>query len=217
MSGTATAEELDLAHDAGLPPGGNAGDGGNDGRDPGAPRRVPARAYYTGMTLALTGILMFFMALISSYIVRKADPGWEPVPLPPLLWVNTLILVASSLTLSRAVGFLRAARMPEFSRWWGVTTLLGLMFLAGQIAVWRQLAATGVFVATNAASSFFYLLTAAHGLHLLGGVLALGYVTLRNWQGARTTQTTAAEVTGVYWHFMDGLWVFLVLILFISR
>jgi len=218
MSGTAIVEELELAEGGGAPPGGNSGERDGDGpRDPGAPYRVPARAYFTGMTLALAGILMFFMALISSYIVRKADPEWEPLVLPPLLWANTLVLLGSSFTLSRALGFLRAAKTPEFSRWWSVTTLLGLLFLGGQLALWRQLAAAGVFVATNPASSFFYLLSAAHGLHLLGGVLALLYVSKRSWQDARTTRTTAAEVTGVYWHFMDGLWVFLVLILYISK
>src|SRR5574338_514229 len=169
MASTLTAEELQVGRTSDLPP---SSDGpGGDGPDgQGKPWRVPQRAFYTGMTLALTGILMFFMALVSSYIVRKADPLWQPVQLPRLVWVNTLILIASSLTLSRSLGFVRRGDKAEFSRWWNVTTVLGLLFLAGQWMVWRELAAAGVYVATNAASSFFYLLTAAHGLHLLGGV-----------------------------------------------
>jgi cytochrome c oxidase subunit 3 len=174
---------------------------------------VPARAYYTGMSLALAGIFMFFMALVSSYIVRKADPNWRKVDLPAMVWVNTAILVVSSITLSRSLQFLRKHDGRRFGRWWRVTTILGLLFLAGQVLAWRQLAAAGVFVASNPASSFFYLLTGVHGVHLLGGVLALLYVSLRGWQHASVTQGTAAGVTAVYWHFMDGLWVFLFLVL----
>jgi cytochrome c oxidase subunit 3 len=178
---------------------------------------VPARAYYTGMSLALAGILMFFMALVSSYIVRKADAGWQPVQLPPLLWLNTLALIASSITLERARTHLKNRDARLFARWWGATTLLGLLFLAGQVAGWAQMAAAGVFVASNPSSSFFYLLTGAHGLHLMGGVGALLYVALRGWPSAKVSQDTAADVTGIYWHFMDGLWVFLLLILYLGR
>lgn len=215
MPGTTIIDELEVGRDGGgLPPSGDAGDRSDDGS--GGRARVPARAYFTGMSLALVGILMFFMALVSSYIVRKADPGWRPVELPPLLWVNTIILVASSITLSRALGFLRKHDARQFGRWWGVTTLLGLMFLVGQVLAWRQLAAAGVFLSGNPASSFFYLLTGAHGLHLLGGVVALIYVAMRGWQFYGSSRSTAAQVTGVYWHFMDGLWVFLILILQLS-
>ena len=217
MPGTVTAEELELTHDGGGPPAGNDRADGDGSGDRGGARGVPARAYFTGMSLALAGILMFFMALVSSYIVRKADASWQPVTLPPVLWVNTLILVASSVTLSRALGFIRRDERAQFTLWWRVTTALGVLFLAGQVMAWRQLADAGVFLASNASSSFFYLLTAAHGLHLLGGVLALLYVSVRNWSAARATQDTAARVTGVYWHFMDGLWVFLMLVLVISR
>ena len=216
MPGTLTAEELELNHDGGLPPSGGAGDGEGGSRDPGS-SRVPARAYYTGMSLALAGILMFFMALVSSYIVRKADPSWQPVPLPSILWANTFILVASSVTLSLALRFLRHHDAQQFGRWWGVTTVLGLLFLVGQVMAWRQLADAGVFLASNASNSFFYLLTGVHGLHLLGGVVALLYVSLRGWEHARVTQGTAAGVAGMYWHFMDGLWVFLFLILQLGK
>lgn len=203
MPGTITVGEVALAHDSGP-------------RDSSAPR-VPARAYYTGMSLALAGILMFFMALISSYIVRKADPNWQPVPLPDILWANTAILVASSITLSRALAFLRLGLAQQFARWWSVTAFLGLLFLAGQVLAWRQLADAGVFLASNPSNSFFFLLTGVHGVHLLGGVVALLYVTFRSWNRSSVTQGTAAGVTGVYWHFMDGLWVFLFLILQLGK
>jgi cytochrome c oxidase subunit 3 len=92
-----------------------------------------------------------------------------------------------------------------------------VLFLAGQFIAWRQLAREGVFLVTNPSSSFFYVLTAAHGLHLLGGILALVYVSRRNWQRARITQATATDVASIYWHCMDGLWVFLFALLYLGR
>jgi cytochrome c oxidase subunit 3 len=79
------------------------------------------------------------------------------------------------------------------------------------------LAAQGVFVASNPDSSFFYLLTAAHGLHLAGGVIALWYVSFRPWRKSRISKATAASLAGIYWHFMDGLWLFLLALLYLGR
>ena len=102
-----------------------------------------------------------------------------------------------------------------FRHWWGVTAILGLFFLAGQAIAWRQLAAAGVYLATNPSSSFFYVLTGAHALHLLGGIGALTVIMLRDTR--RLTRTTSIEVAAMYWHFMDGLWVFLFLLLLLGR
>ncbi len=218
MPGTLTTDELELRHGGGKPPSGRDGDGGGRGDGDDAARRpFPSRAYYTGIFLAAAGIFMFFMALASSYIVRKGEGDWKPVQLPAVLWLNTAVLVASSVTLERARKFLKVWDARNFGLWWGITTLLGIAFLVGQVMAWRQLAAAGVYVSTNPASSFFYLLTGAHGVHLLGGVLALIYVAVRGWKYARVTRATAADVTGIYWHFMDGLWVFLLLLLHLGR
>jgi cytochrome c oxidase subunit 3 len=92
-----------------------------------------------------------------------------------------------------------------------------MIFLAGQLFAWRQLAAAGMFLRTNPSSSFFYLLTAAHGAHLIGGILALFYVAFRNWKRSRITQETAADLAALYWHFMDGLWLFLFALLTLGR
>ena len=91
--------------------------------------------------------------------------------------------------------------------------LLGLSFLAGQMVVWLQLAGTGVFLATNAHSSFFYTLTALHGLHLSGGLAALGWLARR--VGENAGGGWLFDVTALYWHFMDGLWVYLLVLLFV--
>jgi len=197
------------------------GDGGgndDDGGLRGGSAAVPQRAYMTGMTVALAGILMFFMALVSAYIVRKGFPngGWQPLEPPRILWLNTVLLLASSATIVMARRKLEDRDDAGFRHWWRVTTALGLLFLAGQLLAWRELVHAGVYLSSNPSSSFFYLFTAAHGLHLLGGLIALIAVD-RMRHPRHLTLGTASEVAAVYWHFMDGLWVFLFLLLIVGR
>jgi cytochrome c oxidase subunit 3 len=223
MPGTTTVPDIELIiEDVGgggggptPPPGG--GDDGDDGkrRRPGKPS--PNR-YYTGIALGIVSILMFFMALASAFLVRRGTSGdWIPVHLPAVLWLNTLALIASSFTLERARRSLSRLDLSGFRKLWAVTTILGALFLIGQVVAWRQLVAQGVFMASNPASSFFYIFTAAHGLHLLGGVGALLYVLVRKFDNTRIALPTAAEVASYYWHFMDGLWVFLLALLYLGK
>jgi cytochrome c oxidase subunit 3 len=208
-------ERIDSGRGAGgeTPPGGGDDDG-HGGRSP----RVPQRAYYTVIQLALAGIVMFFMALTSSFLVRKGLGGdWVSLVLPRIIWVNTLALLASSVTIQIAVRNLRQGANALFKQWWMVTSALGVFFLAGQLLAWRQLAAQGVYLVTNPSSSFYYLLTALHGLHLLGGIIALAYVMFRHWQRSQINQVTAATMAAIYWHFMDGLWLFLLALLYLGR
>jgi cytochrome c oxidase subunit 3 len=197
--------------------GGNGGDGGVP-RGGGGDAAVPQRAYMTGMTVALAGILMFFMALVSAYIVRKGFPngGWQPLEPPRILWLTTLVLLASSATIVMARRKMEDHDDAGFRYWWRVTIVLGLLFLAGQLLAWRELVHAGVYLSSNPSSSFFYLFTAAHGLHLLGGLIALVAVD-RMRHPRHLTLGTASEVVAVYWHFMDGLWVFLFLLLIVGR
>jgi len=225
MPGSAVTEDVALIKagkgGGGGPSGGNGHGGSGDG-GAGASRNsgeVPQRTYVTGMTVGLGGVLMFFMSLVSAFIVRKANADWAVLAIPRILWLNTAILIASSFTLVRARKRLGAGDNTSFRHWWTVTTILGIFFLAGQIVAWRQLAAQGLFLATNPSSSFFYVFTVAHALHLLGGVIALISLALRSPSRPfrRLTLATAAEVAAMYWHFMDGLWVFLFLVLLLGR
>jgi cytochrome c oxidase subunit 3 len=216
MPQTAATEELEITgRGTGATPPPSGGGGGDEGGFGGA-SAIPQRTYVTGITIAMGAILMFFMALISALIVRKGvSNDWRAFELPRILWLNTLVLLASSATIVRARKALAREDAEGFHHWWAVTTLLGLFFLAGQLIAWRQMVAAGWYVATNPSSSFFYVLTAAHGLHLLGGIVALLYV---GWLRLRKlTMATATEVVSLYWHFMDGLWVFLFLILLLGR
>jgi cytochrome c oxidase subunit III len=197
----------------GKPPGGGGGDGGGSGADG---QLVPQRAYVTGMTIALGAILMFFMALVSAYIVRKgASNDWQPLAVPRILWLNTAILILSSFTLSRSRKLFQQGEQDGFRHWWLVSSALGFLFLVGQVVAWLQLQKAGVFLATNPSSSFFYVFTAAHGLHLLGGVIALFWVAVMPLH--RLARGTATTIAAMYWHFMDGLWVFIFLLLLLGR
>jgi cytochrome c oxidase subunit 3 len=177
----------------------------------------PQRVYATGMTVALCGMLMFFMALVSAYVVRKGFPNsdWRSLNVPRILWLNTVILLTSSVTLEFSRHRRATGDEDSFRHWWGVTTILGVFFLAGQAIAWRQLAVAGVFLATNPSSSFFYVFTGAHALHLLDGIGGLIAITLRD--PGRLTRATSVEVAAGYWHFMDGLWAFLFLLLVLGR
>lgn len=174
---------------------------------------TPDRAYITGMAIALGGIAMFFMALVSAAVVRRGAPSgdWQPLRAGRTLWyilaLNTTVLLASSFTLAHARSRVRSGDSAGFRRWWIITTALGILFLGGQLMAWRQLVAAGLYLATNPSSSFFYLLTAAHGAHLTAGIVALLVIAFR--PARRIAQHTAIEVTSMYWHAMDAIWMFL--------
>jgi len=201
------------------PPGG--GDDGGDGdkrRRPEPGGRPSPNRYYTGIALGIVSILMFFMALASAFLLRRGTSGdWIPVHLPAVLWFNTSAILASSFTLERARGALSRLDLFGFRNLWTATTGLGVLFLIGQLAAWRQLVAQGVFMSSNPASSFFYIFTAAHGVHLLGGIGALLYVLIRKFDNTTIALSTAAEIASYYWHFMDGLWIFLLALLYLGK
>jgi len=163
---------------------------------------------------------MSFAAYTSAFVVRQGGAqDWQHITLPPILYLNTLVLLASSATLERGRRLMEADaqwRTPATSRgvtWLRLTLGLGVMFLAGQIVAWRQLAAEGLYLSTSPSSGFFYVLTALHGLHLLGGIAAVVYALRRLRVSAPVPPTGVLDATAVYWHFMDVLWVYLLLLL----
>jgi len=197
------------------------GDGFGGGGDRGGPERASYWGKYRlGMWLALAAITMMFMAFTSAYIFRQGfSADWRAIEMPSLLWLNTTVLLVSSFTIELARRSLEQALDIAFKRWLGVTAVLGIAFLAGQVLVWRQLEAKGIYLSTSPHSSFFYMLTAMHGLHLLGGIVALSYVVFNAWQSRFISdkQLALVDVTALYWHFMDGLWIYLFLLLFVWR
>jgi cytochrome c oxidase subunit 3 len=215
--------------------------GGDDGRfGPGSPDyRTRLRRARLGLFVALTPVLMLFVSFTSAYLVRQGLPtldphtnqlvrDWIPVRLPNLLLLNTGVLLLSTASMELARRHMKreaavsasaslpgVVRKDEISTPWLVSTvLLGICFLIGQWQAWRELAGNGFYVSTTASSSFIYLLTGAHAIHLLGGILALfvacGAALLHRPAGARNI---VVDVTAWYWHFMALLWVYLLCLL----
>lgn len=196
-----------------------------------------------GLIVALVGIVMIFVSYSSAYIVRQGLPtldprtgtlvrDWLPLRLPNFLLVNTLVLLISTITMELArrqsareaaatVGVSVPASThsrPEGMPWLALTTILGLAFLAGQWLVWTQLSASGFYLATSPSSSFFYLLTGLHGIHLLGGVVALlaaSAAALLHKSAA--TRGVMVDISAWYWHFLTFLWLYVLCLLEFAR
>ena len=189
---------------------------GGDDRPPEPERLPPPEGFRIALWLTLISVTMLFLALTSAYVFNRAQT--QPITMPKALWASTAIILVSSLTLELARRSLRRRQEDHFRRWIGVTLALGLGFLVAQLLGWRELTAAGFYVNRNFRSGYTYMFTALHGLHLLGGLIALAFVTLRaqhKWTALR--RRVAVDVTALYWHFVDGLWIFLLVLLFFWR
>ncbi|HEX8131399.1 MAG TPA: cytochrome c oxidase subunit 3 [Pyrinomonadaceae bacterium] len=181
--------------------------------------------YRIGMWLALSAILMMFAALSSAYVFRstRMQQGWQSFSVPAMLWVSTALILLSSATFEAARRALRRGARAVYRQWLVASLALGFGFLVAQLLAWRSLVGQGIYLATNPHSSFFYLLTGLHGLHLVGGIIGLSYLMLRaRREAAAANDATGKErarvdAIGLYWHFMDGLWVYLFALLFLWR
>jgi cytochrome c oxidase subunit 3 len=201
--------------------------GGNDGRLHPSRDATPQQ-YRIGMWLALAAILMMFAALSSAYVFRstRTQQSWQLFAVPQMLWVSTALILTSSATIEVARRALFRGEREVYRRWLFASLLLGFGFLASQLLAWRGLVRQGIYLATNPHSSFFYLLTGLHAMHLVGGIAGLSYLMLRARRDSRQgaggrdaegKQRASADAIGLYWHFMDGLWVYLFALLFLWR
>lgn len=175
----------------------------------------------TGIWVAIAAIAMSFAAFTSALVVRQgASTDWHHLTLPPVLYWNTLVLLASGVTLElarrRVAVFMGGPRTLDLNpaRWLYVTATLGSVFVVGQYAAWLQLRSEGLYLATNPNSSFFYLLTAIHALHVLGGLVGLTYV-MRKLHRVVLRRSTL-DSFAYYWHFMGILWVYLLVLLWMK-
>ena len=209
------------------------------GRAASSDYRTRLRRARLGLLVAATPILMLFTSFTSAYVVRQGLPtfdsrtntmvrDWIPVKLPGILFVNTCVLLLSSagMELARRQSLLEALEETEAITevlpagrksdvpWMAVTLALGILFLAGQWVAWGQLRASGFYVTTTPSSSFIYLLTGAHAIHLLGGVVVLfvaGTASFLHRSAVR--RSIVVDITGWYWHFMAAIWVYILCLL----
>jgi len=158
-----------------------------------------AQANRTLLAAIVATVAMLFTAFAAAYLERSSARGWTTVRLPGLLWLNTALLLASSVSVE-------LARRHAGGGWLKATFGLGVLFLAGQVGAWLVLRSQGVFLPTNPYAAFFYVLSGLHALHVVGGLIALAVA------GARPR---LLPLCAGYWHFMGLVWIYILAVLWV--
>lgn len=203
--------------------GGGGGSGGNNNpkkRYPDPVESNPTNKSKILMWFLLIVVLMTFGGLIAAYVVISTNNAleWRPFSLPIQVWISTAIIIGSSITYHFAQSALHREQDKRAKKWFLITTVLGAIFVSSQLLVWLELVNRGLYMSGNPYAGFFYLLTAIHAIHVLGGIIALGYIILRTWNRANSEfelekRKNDATAIGWYWHTMDGLWLVLIFLL----
>ena len=185
--------------------------------------RPTGNRYRIGMLVTLASIAMLFTSLSSAYIVRSgAMMDWFPIAVPRVLFGSTALLLLASVAIEIARRKLRQNIVSSYNGYLSLTVLLGISFLASQLFAWRQLQQQGLYIYSHPHSSFFYLMTGAHGFHVAGGLIGLALLWFYSRRQPETTDFVAkrqgmADAVAIYWHFMFALWIYLFLLLFLWR
>ncbi|HYV83918.1 MAG TPA: cytochrome c oxidase subunit 3 [Pyrinomonadaceae bacterium] len=201
----------------GKKPGGNGFHGGDRSK-----RKFSPATYRITMWVVLAAVVMMFAALSSVYIyIMASEEQRRPIAMPSMFFVSTALILVSSGTFHQAKRSLQQDRPRAYLRWLLATLGLGFAFLGSQFVGWRELARAGVYFAGHPRSSFFYFATALHGAHLVGGIALILYLVIRRlrlgWLLHGEKNSTWHGVVGLYWHTMDGIWVWLFLLLLIFK
>jgi cytochrome c oxidase subunit 3 len=204
--------------------GGNGGGGGGGDRPDDSDEQsrtglIPNKSrIVTGFLLLI--VMMTFGALIVAYVVLKTNGGaeWKPFALPIQVWISTVIILCSSAAYHFAKMDLDREYHQGAKKWLIVTAALGGTFISSQIIVWLELVQRGFYVSKNPYVGFFYILTAVHAAHVIGGIVALGAILLRAWNDTQfepelQRRKDLAQAVGWYWHFMGFLWIVLFILL----
>ena len=165
---------------------------------------LPTEKIALGVFLAVVGAL--FALFASAYFMRMEFADWRALPIPPLVWLNTLMLALASVALHCALAAARRDDGDTLRLALGTAAVATVAFLAGQLAAWRELTLSGYLVTGSPANAFFYLLTGLHGLHILGGLVALARVAARAWDGA-DHRRLGLELCTMYWDFLLFVWL----------
>jgi cytochrome c oxidase subunit 3 len=205
-------------------PNGRSGRGGNGGDDDSRSGSsseyvVPNKArVFTWFLLVV--VLMTFGGLCAAYVVTATNKAveWHPFDLPVQVWISTAVILISSFVYHRGKTALDNFDQPSAKKWLTATAALGATFISSQLLAWLQLSERGLYFAGNPYAGFFYILTAVHALHVLGGIIALGSVVIGTWNGIYSDERwerlqTLGEVVGWYWHFMGCVWLVLFILL----
>ena len=171
---------------------------------------LPLPPVKVGLGVFLAVATSLFALLVSAYFMRKMGADWTTPDVPRVLWLNTALLILSGVAMQRTRAAARWGQIDGVRSGLIAGGVFTFAFLAGQLWAWQQLSASGYFVAANPANAFFYLLTALHGLHLLGGLWVWGKTTAKVWRGVEVgTVRLSVELCTVYWHYLLLVWLVL--------
>ena len=190
--------------------------GGGDGT-PEPERTPPPEGYRLTIQLTLISVSVLFLTLMIVYLLLNAQA--QPIHVPPVLWLSTAVVTACSLAIERTRRALWRRNEAGFKRWLWTTMALGLVFLSAQYVGLQHLTAAGFFATVNKRAWLAFLITLLHGAHLIGGLLALSYVVVKSQYGDWTAlrRRITMDAVALYWHFIDGVWIFLFILLFIWK
>jgi cytochrome c oxidase subunit 3 len=177
---------------------------------PGGAERSPIPPAKIGLYVFLAVVGALFSLFISAYLMRVGTPDWWSTPIPRLLWLNTATLIVSSAAMQWAKTEAQHGRSDTVKTALLAALATAVLFLTGQIFAWRELTQAGYVLADNPANSFFYVITGMHGLHILGGLVALGRTMTKAWSApASRSLRLSVDLCAVYWHFMLAVWLVL--------
>jgi cytochrome c oxidase subunit III len=168
--------------------------------------------------IGIASILMMFAGLTSAYIVKRNQPKWQTFDLPPVFWYSTIAIVASSITLVLAAQAYKQRKIGNFRRLVSATFLLGIVFVVLQVIGFKNLWQIGITLQANVSFSFLYVIVGLHALHVLGGIIALFLLFAKTFNPIlKGYSMVPVEVTATYWHFVDVLWIYLLIFLLMIR
>ncbi len=173
-------------------------------------RSLPQPNAKLGLFVFITVVTSLFALFISAYLMRMELGDWRPLPDPDLLWLNTGVLILSSIALQWALIAAKREQVDSMRNALLAGGFFAFVFIGGQLLAWQQLVDAGYYAHSNPANAFFYLITGLHALHLLGGVVAWGMTTIKVLRGTEVARVRlSVELCAVYWHFLLVLWMIL--------
>lgn len=179
---------------------------------------------------AIASMVMMFAAFTSAYIVKKAGAGdaWQDFTLPNIFFINTLVIIASSITMHLSLRAFRRNQFQKFRITLGITLILGIAFLIGQLQGWEAMNNIGVYITNSDAGAFLVVISGTHGVHILGGVIALliTFVVslVKSYRPidqlmleTNPNKHLKLQMVATYWHFVDILWIYLFLFFYFNH
>ena len=168
--------------------------------------------------VAIGSITMMFAGLTSAYIVKRNQPNWLTFNIPLIFWYSTAVIIISSITIMLSRKYFDNKQMSRYRQMLAVTTLLGILFVVMQVIGFKQLWAEGITLTKNVAYSFLFIIVGLHALHVIGGVIALIVIYLKGFSSRiKNYSVIPVEVISIYWHFVDLLWIYLLIFLLMIR